>query len=485
MLFRYKIALTIFLLEAVIIVLVLWQTFSYLERELSTQTDIANKTLVGQLRQNVVKQAFINGNLSDLQYQLLELHPATGIGGIVIFDNDNTVLASSNPDEVGQQFNNIAGDKPWNIEEIEGAGGLANNFAYYPSTVYRDNAFAKALVFAITLALFGMIVVALVGMSIGTQLARRLEKIATSLSFIRDGRPEKYEVDESRDEVGQLSRFIYEAGKGMSSRMSELVDLEEYTLFALQAAGAGAWRWDMVNENLQWSIKNFQLMGYVPNKDKPSIRLWRSLVHPEDYQRVDFAIEQLVSEHKDMDVEYRIIRRSGEVRWMRSVGRMYFDASKQPTEVYGLQIDISHYKNIESNLDRQVFLLKRMLGMSSECIITLGAQQEILLCNATTLFWFGYNKGELFGRPFYELAVERERESLTALLSKSINSSDQLEQRCIVFTGLAKNDKTFPLQMKFEKYQDQEKYQRISLLISPAVAAAGTGLLKRRHSEMS
>jgi PAS domain S-box-containing protein len=297
-----------------------------------------------------------------------------------------------------------------------------------------------------------------------------LEKITETLSSIREGVVESFEVDESKDEIGQLSQFIHDMGKSISSRMNELIDLEEHTRFALQSAGAGAWRWDMINKNLHWSAKNFQLLGYIPNKNKASIRLWRSLVHPDDAQRVDYAVSQLLNEHKDLDVEYRIIRHSGEVRWMRSVGRMYFDHEEKPTEAYGLQIDISRYKNTEYDLWGQIFLLKKMLTVSGECIVTIGAKQEILLCNAATLFLFGYGKGELFGRPFYHLVSEAERESMREMLNRDLNSSDQLEHRSVVFTGLSKTGQSLPLQMKFEKYLDEEKYQRTTLLITSAAA---------------
>jgi PAS domain S-box-containing protein len=468
--FRYKIALSIFLLEALVMLGVLWQSLAFLEKRLTEQVDLSNKMFIAQLREYAVKEAVLTEDYANLQYQLENIDSSSGIDNIIVLDNDDNVLAAGKVEHLGQSLDKIVSVGNWRVDRIEGASGQLGRLAYQMNNSYSETATAGALGFGTSLAITGMLIIAAVGILIGTLLSRRLEKITEAIASIREGTLENLEVDESIDEIGQLSRFIQDMGKSISSRMTELVDLEEHTRFALQSAGAGAWRWDMINKSLHWSAKNFQLLGYIPNKNKPSIRLWRALVHPEDSQRVDFAVNQLLSEHKDLDVEYRIIRHSGEVRWMRNVGRMYFDHDKQPTEAYGLQIDISRYKNTEYDLWGQIFLLKKMLSASGECIITIGAKQEILLCNAATLFLFGYGKGELFGRPFYHLVSAEEREFVQELLDRDINSSDQLQHRRVVFTGVNKTHQPLPLQMKFEKYHDEEKYQRTTLLITSAAA---------------
>ena len=444
---------------------VLWESLGFLQTRLAEQIDLSNKMFITQLRDYAVKEAVLTNDFADLQYQLQNIPDDSGIEDIVVLDSESIVVAAHQIKDLGRAFDQILTSGNWHADTIDSASGNLGRVAYKINSGYSQRATAGALGFGITLALTGMLVIAAVGIIIGTLLSRRLEKITSSLSAIRDGMVDSYEVDQSKDEVGQLSRFIYDMGKTISSRMNELIDLEEYTRFALQSAGAGAWSYDLVDKRLRWSAKNFQLLGYAPNKNRPSFRLWRSLLHPEDFQHVDHAVNQLLNQHNDLDIEYRIIRPSGEVRWMRSVGRVYFDSDMQPKEAYGLQIDISRYKNIEYDLWGQIFLLKKMLSISGECIITLGARNDILLCNASTLFLFGYGKGELFGREFSQLVAENEREQVVEILSRDVNSSDQIDQRGLAFTALSKNGQTMSLLLKFEKYRDEDKFQRTTLLI--------------------
>lgn len=466
--FRYKIAISIFLLEAIVMLMVLWQSLNFLQNRLNEQIDKSNKLFISQLRDYAVKEAVLTENFSDLQFQLENIDPSSGVENILVLNSDDRILAGNRAEYLGNNFIEIARGNQWTVENIEGSSGELGKLAYQINNRHSQAAAQRALAFGTTLALFGMLVIAAVGILIGTLLARRLERITEALAAIRDGDTtmDTLPQDESKDEVGQLSRYIHDMGRSISSRMTELIDLEEQTRFALQSAGAGAWRWDMVHQRLHWSAKNFQLLGYMPNKNKPSIRLWRSLVHPEDYQRVDYAVNELLQNHKELDVEYRIIRRSGEVRWMRSVGKMYIDNEHRATEAYGLQIDITRYKNTEQDLWKQINLLKKMLSFSGESLITLGPRHEILLCNAATLLLFGYGRGEMFGRPFQYLVKQDEREYIAELLNREVNSSDQLRQHEIVFTGISKSGVSVPLKMRFEKYTDDDKFARTTLLIS-------------------
>lgn len=465
--FRYKIALSIFLLEAVVMLAVLWQSLSYLEERLSEQIDLSNKMFVAQLREFAVKEALLTEDFAQIQFQLERIDPSSEFVEIIVFNNQGVILASSSTESLGKNFNDLANEGSWQVDEVLGASGILGKLGYRIDNSHK-NATGGALTFGLGLALTGMLVIAAVGTLIGTVLTRRLESIANSLSSIREGVVENFEVDESKDEIGQLSRFVHDMGKSVSSKMNKLSDIEEHTRFALQSAGAGAWRWDMVTKRLFWSAKNFQLLGFLPNKNKPSIRLWRSMVHPDDTKKVDKAINELTTKQKDLDVEYRIIRRSGEIRWMRSVGRLYFDYNEKPAEVYGLQIDITEYKNIEYSMLDQLDILKKMLDFGSEALITLGSRQEILFNNAAALYLFGYERGELNGKPFAHLLGAEDEQKLAVLSGEDMHSTEQFPDGILNVTGVTKSGDTLALQLKYQCYANSQSYQRVILYISNA-----------------
>ncbi|HCF30283.1 MAG TPA: PAS domain-containing sensor histidine kinase, partial [Cyanobacteria bacterium UBA11049] len=47
----------------------------------------------------------------------------------------------------------------------------------------------------------------------------------------------------------------------------------------------------------------------------------RDLLHQEDRERVRLAVEQAIRQHRDYDIEYRVIHPDGTERWVAAKGR--------------------------------------------------------------------------------------------------------------------------------------------------------------------
>lgn len=344
--FRYKIALTVFALEAVIILTVLWSSLVFLERNLQQQIVSSNHILMQTIIDHSAKEAVITEDYGHLQYELEQIVAKSSIDEVLLLDFDNRVLASSNSALLGQTFDGLDGDNNWTIADISGGSGLLGKVAYRFSSDAADAAAAKALQFGIGMAIVGMLVVAAAGVTIGSLLTKRLEKIARSIEFIQAGKFEKFEVDNSKDEVGRLSRFIHDMTVELSSQVQQLQIGRERNRMALEVAGAGTWSWDIANDEFKWSAKYYQSLGLLPNSAKPSYKLWLSRVHEDDRKRVEKAVGDMMRNFADLNIEFRIVRPTGGVHWMHNVARIQFDHNGQPVEIYGLQIDITRFKQM-------------------------------------------------------------------------------------------------------------------------------------------
>lgn len=71
--------------------------------------------------------------------------------------------------------------------------------------------------------------------------------------------------------------------------------------------------------------------------------LWRSLIHPNDRVRVETLIPVLFSTPV-LDLEYRIVRPSGEVRWLYQRLRLIRDAKGEALRIDGIATDITERK---------------------------------------------------------------------------------------------------------------------------------------------
>ncbi|MGV2826723.1 CBS domain-containing protein [Myxosarcina sp. GI1(2024)] len=91
-------------------------------------------------------------------------------------------------------------------------------------------------------------------------------------------------------------------------------------------------------------IYAYQVAEFYHNPD-----LWLEVVHPEDRQRAsDFALN--VIKTGAGEIEYRIIRADGEVRWLYDRARLIRDADERSIRLDGIATDISDRKRRENIL---------------------------------------------------------------------------------------------------------------------------------------
>ncbi len=134
---------------------------------------------------------------------------------------------------------------------------------------------------------------------------------------------------------------------------------------ALSAAHAGTWDWDMTDDQATWSEESYLLFGLKPEDGRPSYKLWLSMVHPDDRAAVQGRVKTLINEyttqpmHETFDLEYRIVRSDGAVRWVNDRGQILYDRDNRPARMIGIVIDVTERKLVEERLARQAQELER------------------------------------------------------------------------------------------------------------------------------
>ena len=115
-------------------------------------------------------------------------------------------------------------------------------------------------------------------------------------------------------------------------------------------------------DNVVWSISatSYELLYLSPAAERIYGRpvadfyathdLWLRIVHPEDRQRVQDSLSELLK-RGTLTLQYRILRPDGEVRWLEDRARMVGDAHSQPLRFDGVATDISERKSHEALIE--------------------------------------------------------------------------------------------------------------------------------------
>lgn len=145
------------------------------------------------------------------------------------------------------------------------------------------------------------------------------------------------------------------------------------------------------------------------------------MAHPDDRAKVGRAIANL-ARGVNFDIEYRIIRADGELRWISDRGYAIRDASGQVINTTGVSSDITQKKLIESNLqitDEKLRSSAQMLEAIVEHIpvmvfVKRASDLTFELFNRAGEELLGYHRSALLGRSDYDLWPQEQGDFFTA-----------------------------------------------------------------------
>ncbi|HEY9619542.1 MAG TPA: PAS domain-containing protein, partial [Crinalium sp.] len=139
-------------------------------------------------------------------------------------------------------------------------------------------------------------------------------------------------------------------------------------------------------EDVVWSVaaQTGEILYYSPNAEdlygRPAsdffgdLNLWFKVVHPDDRDRAVAACEAM-RETGSQDVEYRIVRPDGEVRWVRDRARLICDAEGIPLRVDTIITDFTKRKQAEAALEQQLQKALLLGQITEEIRQSLNTQQ--------------------------------------------------------------------------------------------------------------
>lgn len=115
------------------------------------------------------------------------------------------------------------------------------------------------------------------------------------------------------------------------------------------------WKWDLTDEKITYSENHFRILGFEPHSFDLNDKNFVNFVHPEDKEFISQLIEKTKTEEKLPFVNYRIVLPSGEIRYLKSVGKLLVDENDKRL-LLGITVDVTdeHFSNIamyERNLE--------------------------------------------------------------------------------------------------------------------------------------
>jgi PAS domain S-box-containing protein len=160
------------------------------------------------------------------------------------------------------------------------------------------------------------------------------------------------------------------------------------------------------------------------------------IIHPDDRKRV-FETLPLSNRATPYQIEYRIVRSNGEVRYIVENTEFFTNEFDEWLGAIGTTQDITENKNLRLRLIEEEQYYKSLFENSKDAVYSFDLQGNILSCNAVFEETFGYSKEELLNSGFHHLIEPGSLQKTQAYFMETIRtlSSQNYETTCIHRNG--------------------------------------------------
>jgi two-component system, NarL family, sensor histidine kinase UhpB len=184
-----------------------------------------------------------------------------------------------------------------------------------------------------------------------------LDDDATGLEAMRRGAQDylvKRDIHSST--LGRSLRYAVERQR----ITAELVASEERFHLAVTGASAGLWDWDPRSDKVYFAPRFKEILGYADHELPNDLAVFRANIHPDDLPITHEISGRFARGERDLDIDYRVLTKSGDYRWVNSRGRALWNRKGELHRVVGWILDITERKLAEEALRESSEKLRRL-----------------------------------------------------------------------------------------------------------------------------
>lgn len=149
-------------------------------------------------------------------------------------------------------------------------------------------------------------------------------------------------------------RLFQAIGRRLSDALStllihrDLLESESRLAEAQSIAHVGYWEYDVNTGSVIWSDETWRINGLSPQPGPLTREGVMQLIHPEDRDASLQALANLLESGSQYELEHRVIRPDGEVRFVKVKGNLKRDENGRPRQIFGTVQDITERRLSEA-----------------------------------------------------------------------------------------------------------------------------------------
>ena len=157
---------------------------------------------------------------------------------------------------------------------------------------------------------------------------------------------------------------------------TELLVSEERNRLVIEVSNDGVWDWDLVSNQVFYSTRWKEMLGYADNELADDFSSFLKTVHPADKAMVEQEMREHFENNKPYCVMVRFIHKTGAVLWIQSRGIVLRDETGTPYRMIGSHQDYTLRKQHEEEIGT-LNRLYDVLSQVNRILVRTQSRQEL------------------------------------------------------------------------------------------------------------
>lgn len=121
----------------------------------------------------------------------------------------------------------------------------------------------------------------------------------------------------------------------------EVSKISERLSIATIASEIGVWDWDIKTNRLIWDNQTRALYDIPGEEPTPDFENFVQHIHPEDLERLQREVQRAFEFDTILDIEFRIVRPNGQIRYVWAIGKLQKDSDGKPLRMIGTNRNVT------------------------------------------------------------------------------------------------------------------------------------------------
>ena len=143
-----------------------------------------------------------------------------------------------------------------------------------------------------------------------------------------------------------------------------------------------SWEFDTLQEIFTYvSPSTVKILGYKA-QEWTDFDSWKMMLHKDDRERVSNYCAQQTHDGKDHFMEYKMVKKSGEIIWVLDIVTLIKDEEGNTNKLYGFILDITQSKEAQLKLEKKHKFLQTVIDSIPDPIMIINSDYSVSLMNA-------------------------------------------------------------------------------------------------------